>query len=712
MLNDFYKKFSLSNVKEDKPRGQIATLLILIIVVVLIFILTTVNLGQLSLYSTNLSNVADSSALYLGSQLASRANQISQSLVNSCGDPMKCCKKGGFGGLFGAIIGAFIAIVITVATWGWGAYGAFAIAAGFIGGAVGGAVGAATAGTSVMQGAFQGAMIGAAMGAAAYAGAAGFGAESTLFTPVSAGDGIAAQAAGSTVFWEGSQAYVLSTTLIPSTIGAVGVGALSTGASIYNAYVADQNQAAAFAAASRMLNGLPDYDRFRESVFLQAFSQTVDDPNKDTDFDDLNGNGNVNEKVPHFLSWWEIRTGGLKAIIPFLKDKTNSFFYGDLVAFKDYISGITSAIDDSNCDNSECFWNTNCCAKVPGVLSRQEDDGVDGLIARVGRALNVPFINSTGSGSLEEIEKGFKAFVAQNNEDMKLTNLDQLTSNWQTFIENFYNEDYGKPVLDENGNPVKDENGDPVTVTDYYHGIEEVKGCLADWKAQIIDKRDHLSPCVIGAWNWNWNWWAGDGADETTCQPCYGSAFCPYECLVTEPPEEASPIPCKFGDPVKDGTIDYSYNKNGDDIITALNEIDGVIPELTKFQNKIKAYVEAMKKIYKDHEDSVNGLNPAVYGWTDSRGDHSVSVEVGKYQVAHTITTESGGSWSKEICIRLADYYDNGSNTWVRITRSDPQSKELKSGRVSLGAWNPFVSGKIAKRGKSSYSYNWVRSAP
>jgi ABC-type cobalt transport system substrate-binding protein len=152
MLSGFYKKFSLDNLKKDKPCGQISTLLILMIVVILIMILTTVNLGQLSLSTTNLSNVADSSAMYLASQLATRSYALYKSLGNST-----CkCQSGGFGGLLGAIIGAVIAIVITYVTAGTGGPAAWAVvAAAAAGGAVGGAAGAAYSGTSVFKEQFK-----------------------------------------------------------------------------------------------------------------------------------------------------------------------------------------------------------------------------------------------------------------------------------------------------------------------------------------------------------------------------------------------------------------------------------------------------------------------------------------------------------------------------------------------------------------------------
>jgi len=326
MLSGFYKRFSLNNLREGKPLGQVATLLILMIVVILIMILTTVNLGQLAISTTNLSNVADGAALNLASQLATR----SYSLYKGLGNSLCKCKSGGFGGLIGAIIGAIIVIVVTVVTYGAGtaptmaaAFGSTTtmVAAGAIGGAIGGAAGSAYSGTNVLQGAIQGALIGASIG---------FGASSIGTSTVTAGSGATSSAgivttevtvvqtsatygAGSALGGGVQGNYVLQSlplavgtevpagatvlsgsVAVPSLTGAVVGGGLAASTATYNAYVADQNQSAAFAAASQMLNGLPDYDRFRESIFLQVFSQTVDDPNKDMDSDDLNGNGILN----------------------------------------------------------------------------------------------------------------------------------------------------------------------------------------------------------------------------------------------------------------------------------------------------------------------------------------------------------------------------------------------------------------------------------
>ncbi len=645
MISSFYKKFSLNNLKNAKPRGQIATLLILMIVVILIMILTTVNLGQLSLSSTNLANVADSSALYLASQLASRANQIYISLGG-----LERCRRAGLGGLFGAIIGA-------IAGYFLGPVG-YMVVSMMIGGAIGGAIGAATAGTSVIQGAFQGAMIGAAIGG---------GVSQGMTAAASVGEGSAISSAnaamvGSTAATDAAwiEAYMTAYNIALApyiTAGAVAGGGLSASSSLYNAYVANQNLAAAFSAASRMLNGLPEYDRYRESVFLQAFSQTVDDPNKRLDSGDLNANGVVNEKVPNFIYWWNTRTENLKAgIMPNLISIANPFFNTTLRGFADYI------------DNEI----------HQGVLSSP-----GGSIAKVAGVLGPGFWNPQNDGSFDSMVSGFTEFLST-AETYRGIDINQLTSQWQVYIRNFYNADAGAGRRAEDGS----------IITDYYHTLGEVKGYLADWKRQIIDIRNGLAPCygiIRDVVTYDAK---GNAIHTPTCQDaCEGC----NECIANQPP-------CKLGAPYG-GTVDSTYN---DQITPAINDINSLISRISGFQDAIQQYVRDMENAYSAFESGYGGLNPAVYSWNDSRGEHSVKVEVGRYQVARTITTTSGGSWSKTICIRLVDYSDNGLNSWVQITRRDPQNKDVKSGRVSLGMWNPFFNGIITKKGKASYSYDRV----
>jgi len=663
MISSFYKKFSLNNLGNDRPNGQIATILILIMVVVLIFILTTVNLGQLSISSTNLSNVADSASLYMASQLASRANQISISLRNSCGNPLECCSSG-WGWLSWIFVGVVV-IIVTVATWGYGT--PYVIAAATAAGAAAGVVAASFAGTSVLQGALQGAIMGAAIGGGATAGA-----------EIGAGAGASGLSPGEVVGLAEMQATGLANELgvaaasqiaAYTTAGIIVGGSLATGTSLYNAYVADQNQAAAFAAASRMLNGLPAYDLVRESVLLQVFSQTVDDPNKDIDSDDLNGNGDVNEKVSHFLYWWGGRASYLKGVIPTLRNITSAFFKGTLPNFSSEISKELVVTEEPG------YWGSDDPA--PQIIGRLSNEG---NIAKVAQGLNASFWDPNSADSFVSVVSGFNAFIGLAGSIADL-DIDQLTSNWQTYISNFYNTDAGQIV-----------NGK--IVTDFYHQLGDLKNVLLGWKIQIIDKRNQLPSCKTGTF----------GGEECgdSCQPCYFSTYCSNDCLITDPPEDASPVPCKLDFTLTGASLDSNID---DEVTPALDDIDALIPLISNFQNAILQYVKDMQNTYAAHESGYGGLNPATYSWTDSRGAHSVKVQVGSYQLAKTIETSSSNGWSKTTCIRLANYSDNGSNSWVEITRQDPQSKDLKSGRVSLGMWNPFFSGMIKKKGKTKGAF-------
>jgi len=696
MLNTFYKKFSLENLKKDKSSGQIATLLILIIVVVLIMVLVTVNLGQLSLSSTSLSNVADSAALSLASQLSSRANAISKSLVKACGDAFECCSTSW--GFLSWLIITVVVIIVTVATWSYGTPAVIACAT--AAGAAAGVIASALAGTSIVQGALQGAMIGAAIAGGAEAGA-GMSAGSGLFTESGVEAATAALAAGG-----GDAAGEAAFALAVSLPGAIAGGTLAVGSTLYNASVAEQNQSAAFSAASRALSGLPDYDRFRESVILQAFSQTVDDPNCEKvngeckDPDDLNTNGIVDEKVSHFFYYWEARRKQVIAVIPLLTSATRTFYQTTLPVYRDYINSLTTAI--AACEE---------CPLVTGMLSRQEDPaGEDGSITKVARALEPPFWDPHSKGSFEQIVNGFKTFVKEYDDTMQLLTIDQLTSSWQTYIQTYYSDNYGQPVLDEDGNPVLDEDGNPKTITDVYHTIETVKNTLAGastgWKDQIKNKRNLLEKCTLGTW------------DEDVCQPCGAGPFCANECIVIQPPK-TSPIPCKL-DYTPDGgqlILDSTINDEITPVVEDDGDIDKLVKKLSDLQKDIKQYVDDMWAIYNNNLINNSGFLPAVYKWNDSRcpdpniACHSVTVTVGAYKVPRTAKTTSSNGWSEKTCIRLADSSDNGTNCNVTITREGPSNKELKSGRVSLGVWNPFISGKITKKGKAAYSYNSVRLA-
>lgn len=387
MLRYLEKITSLKNLGHNSAKGQIVTLLMLMMVGVLILVMITVNLGNVSTTATNLSNAADSAALYLASQLATKSHQLYKAL----GDDTKKCKKGGFFALFLAIVVAIIAVVVTIVTMGttWAAaHLAIMMVIGAGAGAVGGAVGGAIAGTGVLQGAVMGAAVGAAIGGAA-SGIAGMMApttsstavtvtgiqlpasviqgtvlESTAFTVAAGPAGIAVGSVGA-----GSAGAIAAASGIA--VAGVGAGAASGGAiatagagqavmgtlgvasKVYNTYVDQQMSQAAISAAAKSINGLLEYDRYRENVFFQALSQTVDDPtktdsvcvdNKECDPHDSDGDGDTDEKVPYFQYWWDVRVLALKKIIPDLKNRTYDLLYDD-VAYK----GCSSYGDSKKC---------------------------------------------------------------------------------------------------------------------------------------------------------------------------------------------------------------------------------------------------------------------------------------------------------------------------------------------------------------------------
>ncbi len=338
MFRHFLKVISLKNLYGNSEKGQITTLLLLMIVGVLAFVLVTANLGNISSVTTNLSNAADSAALYLASQLATRSNQLWEELDRKT----EKCKKGGMLSLILAIVIAIIAVVVTIFTAGAG-IGFMAWAAqnivtlmivGAIAGAVGGAAGAAIQGTSILTGALMGAMVGAAIGSCASAiGAAVMTAPTTAaFAPVTAS--------------------LVSSSSMQTAIGSATLSAIGVGAKVYNEYVTQEMTFDAIRAAIKSINGLLEYDRYRESVFYQALSQTIDDSNKtdsdyvqlpvndktDTDGDgkidcydpyDSDGDGDKKDAVLYFQYWWDRRVEALKSAIPKLEALTYLFLHGE-----------------------------------------------------------------------------------------------------------------------------------------------------------------------------------------------------------------------------------------------------------------------------------------------------------------------------------------------------------------------------------------------
>lgn len=323
--------------------GQIATLLTLSMVIVLIIIAATIKVGNLSNKATTLANAADSSALLLASQLSTKAFQLWDSLK---GDPndgkgaTKKCQKSSFLSMLLGAIFAIIAVVVMIYFPPFAALGlanasvlakmAVFIAIAATSGAAGGAVGAVASGTNVLYGAAQGAAIGAAIGGIA---------AGSIATINPAFFGTPALTGG----------IMVPTTM--QALGAIGTGVMGLGNTLYKAWSEANALDKSFSEAARALNGLPEKDTYREAVFLNALSQTIEDQNttktmgickavidgekeecaEDDKYDpyDADNDGDKDEIISYFSYWWDRRIKDLKELFPKLQSRTQDFIKCD-----------------------------------------------------------------------------------------------------------------------------------------------------------------------------------------------------------------------------------------------------------------------------------------------------------------------------------------------------------------------------------------------
>jgi len=237
--------------------GQIATLLILVMVAVLVFILATVNIGNLSIQATTLSNAADSAALGLASQLASKTNYYLTTMYGEDGsgwrDPNGATNYGegddtpaitgksiGMLSFVVEVIAVVVCVVFSVVSGGAGAVLVGAVAGAITNAAVYGDL------DSTMAGVVQGAFVGFSIGSGLQSMGVGVGKVAGLNTGI---------------------------TPITPTLGSQ----ISSAASLTSAlYSVAQIQPSYFGEAARQLKGLPEYDAYREGTMLSIFSQTFE----------------------------------------------------------------------------------------------------------------------------------------------------------------------------------------------------------------------------------------------------------------------------------------------------------------------------------------------------------------------------------------------------------------------------------------------------
>lgn len=654
MLQAIQKTTSLARISKRNFCGQVATILILMMVAVLIFVLAIINLGKISLTTTTLSNAADSAALGLGSQLGTKAN----SLWHALGEKTEKCKKGGWLvtilGIVFAIVAVVLAIVFPPST---GVTAPLLIGVGAGAGMIGGIVGAVVQGTNILTGALQGAIIGAAIGAGAAAGAgAGAGLEgvvpgATPGTYLVGGVVITAKTAAEAALIAGAAGGAVTGVAIGVAVGIT----LAAGSAIYNKSVADKMSSAAFAAAAKALSGLPDYYQYQEGVVLQAFSQTVDDPNMETDSVDTDTDGDLNEEVSAFQVWWYNRTSQYEPIVNLMKSHTATF--KTALKYTVHTSGPFGI-----------SWSSGYGILPFDSFYRDEVEGADGSVIEVLRSLEDAVAGGVSFWDPGPTESQINNWIASCDACEACEECPtappagyDLTDDMMIALQNF--SDYAQAILDQDTSGlVSSYNSwiknfyDPDEQGDYYGQLQEIKSGLTKWSLEIESLRTKLPKCVKGL----------------VLSPDYSNPPCQKD---------------SFGTIDEDSDDEFSAAQA--DINSAIKRINTVLSAILNYYNKMEAAGASL----------LGGMNPATYSWTDSIGAHSVKVSVGDFTVPY-IKTKKSGSLVSKICLILKNYSGSVS---VSITKTDPSDVNIGV----LGAWNRSA-GTITRR--STVSYNGVCS--
>lgn len=721
---------SLSNLKKANIAGQMATFLILIITVMLIFVLSLVNVGQVSNNATNLANASDSASLFLASQLGTKAYQLSVSLYNSCKNGKKCCKSMGFLGMLLAIV---VAIVVTVITWNpgagfWAAAGTVAIVAGSA--AVAGGIGGAIDGSGFLQGAIQGAMIGASIAGGAYMGGSMFGTTGTTQAGAAAGTanagsaGISAGAStagsgGATVTggvasgnnlavlvapgqvipsWATTLASGSIATVVPSFGGAMAGVGLASGLAVANGFIQMEMQADAMSAAAKAINGLPEKKRYRESTFLRAFSDTIDDPNKVADETDIDGDGDTTEKMPVFQVLWDRRVQEIKAAtnpaINQAQDIIDNFFDSK-------VSNFQAELDNFKAD-----------------LARMEVEGSDGIVTELLRGLEIgdgippqypvsfwdpgpdkaalgpPVEADGGDDDCDECDPPLDSLPPGYDElDSAIGYLQYVSDELKTLKDgadaNTWNQ-WGHFFYDVEPDGADDdldlEDGEDVLADDT---TGETGWSLYDALGSLLNGEPSVNPPQIGLRAWN---------NEVESIRLRLSA-CTYD--PANPEGSPTNSPCLGHPTIPDfATIDTDLDN---EFIPVQEAIAQFIATAEQFRRDAKEFYEVVSQLMPEEEPEappaatgygLSGDNPAAYRWQDSRGDHSITVEIYKFKVPKIKKKKS----FFKVCLKLKRFKQKVK---LRITRADPSGATVGMGGI-LGIWNPS-GGTISRTSVAKY---------
>lgn len=743
--------------------GQVATLLILLTVILLMFTLVTLNIGNVSMTSTYLSNAADSAALYLGSQLATQARQIYDSIG------FKQCQATGFLSLILAAVIAIIAVVLVVTTAGAGIPAIVALytalgptlalmVIGAVAGAIGGAIGGAIAGTGAAQGALSGACIGAAIGGigAGIAGLAnatwssgaipGAASGTTALAPGAAfaPAGTAAAEAGLMPAVPMGAGGVVPTSLMGSFItpaatnvtSTLVLGALSGAGTGYNENINQSLPGDIANEFMKQMGEFSDASRLRESTFFRALSLAVDDPTRTIDYNDADKDDDRNESLLDFQRWFAERLNKIHNIEggELVNYYLSYFLNQSCKRFQDYANVATEG---------DIYWDYGDWGIIAnnrnGILERQDyklafveepDPQRPGQMRTVTRAI----ANPDGDGSVVKLLRGLWDHGIQT-----------------TFWRPGPTPEAVNQMADQINCGAYGEAGPPELAG--YDEVDWVADTFRDMAGFIAALRSLPEADTISSWR-NWAMFLYDEYEPDSPGTYYVQLkdhFIPIlrkwkqeladirsplpECVMDYSGPEpfiANP-PCKWG--FVSGSIDANVDDDFGDAFNCLglpgNDENQSVYELRRFVYDIRDYFLVLYDTDETyygamciddpdgHQKSCGGKNPVTYTWDDSRGHHWVRVKT-VFRPPRTVKKKYGNFLMGEICICLVDHQDdshlpgekchkfNANPVEVIVTRHDSSVSMGKE-----GFWNPF-GGTITKASRVSFGIapggsSWVR---
>ncbi len=444
-------------------------------------------------------------------------------------------------------------------------------------------------------------------------------------------------------------------------------------ASVGTNYLLDRMECDTFEKIGKKMMGLREDRRYREAAFFDALTRTVDDPNTTQDIHDSDSDGIIDEEVPVFQYWWDLRIKELKGMYSSLLPRIEEFVYGPLTAFHD-----------------SAEKQINHYPPPRGNLCRQEIlvEHFDGAVVELARALETagqdvsfflpgrpppidpdcecdPLHGDCSACGPEEYYDEIEAVKGELNRFDEVADILRekpshvLASTWEDWILLFYDND------NKRHRPGDDDFYDTFQVIMNGDGVFQG---LQAWKNEIEQKRLVLPACTY------------------TYDPVTGEAI-----SITNPP-------CKewdFGS--IDADLDDEFNYVQNELSDLIADIEVFRGEILDFYNDMSAMASVITGKYKE--------NPVTYEWEDSRGKHSITVQAGPFVIPYIRYHKDGNFLKYEKCYTLTNYQDDGSLTWIKINRRDPDSKDVSSGGFISG-W--FGLGSVIRKSHVGYSFNYV----